>query len=113
MYVFIGAVVLVSPWLSVVYSDTDHAHRLTQLRERTMRRLRTTLSEGLRRCRGCAILSSAKGSPRDLPTWQRGFCVFLGVTYARTYVYVFVFVHAFTYARASRTMAIQRRSTTF
>jgi len=35
-----GALVLVSPWLSVVYNGTEHTHTLTQSRERTMRSLR-------------------------------------------------------------------------
>lgn len=35
-----GALVLVSPWLSIVYGDTEYARTLTQPRERTMRALR-------------------------------------------------------------------------
>lgn len=107
MYVFIGGLVWVSPWLSVVYSGTEqrrvHWHSFASVQWG----LCTTLSEGLRRCRGCAILSSAffcqRGLRRDLPTYVAArFLCFLRDhirTYARTYICVSVFVHAFTYAR--------------
>lgn len=102
MYLLVaGALVLVSPWLSVVYSGGEHARAPTQLCRAYNKGSAPPLAKG---CAGVARFylwhSSAKGVRDEI--YLRGFCVFFGAAYAHTYVRLCLRVHSRTRAHRAQ-----------
>lgn len=117
MYLLVaGTLVLVSPWLSVVYSGTEHAHILTQ--RAYNEGSASPLAKG---CAGAGVArfylrhSSAKGVRDEI--YLRGSAVFVFSSgshmHVRTHVHICLLCLCMHSRTRARTMAIQRRSTTF